>query len=58
MSHWRDWDIALTLVILAIGMYAIPSALEGVHNYRRGRALCRRITQEHDARKALEKPAQ
>jgi hypothetical protein len=58
MSHWRDWDIALMIFLLAIAMYAIPSAVEGIHNFRRGRELAQRITAEHEARKALEKRAQ
>jgi hypothetical protein len=58
MSHWRDWDIALTIAFLVFLMYAIPSLIEGVHNFRRGRELARQLTQEHDARKALEKRAQ
>jgi ABC-type spermidine/putrescine transport system permease subunit I len=57
MSHWRHWDIALTIAILVIGMYAIPSLIEGIHNYRRGRAIARQLTREHEARKALEKRA-
>jgi hypothetical protein len=54
MSHWRDWDIALMIFLLAIAMF-LPDLIEGIRNYRRGRDLARQITREHEARKALEK---
>jgi hypothetical protein len=53
-SQFRDWDIALMIFLFAIAMF-IPEMIEGVHKYRRGRDLARQITQEHEARKALEK---
>jgi hypothetical protein len=53
-SHWRDADIALVLLLLAVALF-IPDIIEGIRNYRRGRDLARHITQEHEARKALEK---
>jgi hypothetical protein len=48
-SQLRDWDIALMIFLLAIAMYAIPSLFEGVHKYRTGRDLARRISQEQEA---------
>jgi hypothetical protein len=57
-GQFRHWDIALTIAILVFLMYAVPSLIEGVHNFRRGRELARQLTREHEARKALEKRAQ
>jgi hypothetical protein len=50
-------DLPFCALILAgiFLMYAIPSAIEGIHKYRAGRELARQITAEHEARKALEK---
>jgi hypothetical protein len=53
----RDWDIALTIAILAFLMY-VPDLIQGYRNYKIGRELARQITAEHDARKAREKRAQ
>jgi hypothetical protein len=47
-------DIAFTLLLLIIAMF-VSEIIEGIHKYRAARDLARRITQEHEARKALEK---
>jgi membrane protein CcdC involved in cytochrome C biogenesis len=51
-SQFRDWDIALMIFLLAFAMF-VPDLIEGIRNYRRGRRLAQRITQEHAAREAL-----
>jgi hypothetical protein len=50
-------DVALVILLLAIAMF-VPDVIEGVRNDRRDRDLARRISQQHDARKALEKRVQ
>jgi hypothetical protein len=54
-AHWNpDIPFALLIIVLCIAMF-ITEMMEGVHKYRRGRDLARRIDQEETARKALEK---
>jgi hypothetical protein len=56
-AHWNpDIPFVLLIIVLCAAMF-IPEMIEGIRNYHRGRDLARRITQEHDARKALEKRA-
>jgi hypothetical protein len=52
VSHWRDWDIALMIFLLAIAMF-LPDIIEGIHNFRRGQRLARQISREHAAREFL-----
>ena len=54
MSWHPDIPFAILIIVLCVAMF-IPEMIEGVRNYRRGHDLARRITQEHEARKALEK---
>lgn len=55
MVSWHpDIPFALLIIVLCIAMYAIPSLIEGVHKYRRGRDLARQIQQEHVAREFLD----
>jgi hypothetical protein len=39
-GQFRDWDIALMIFLLALAMF-IPEMIEGIHKYRRGRAIAR-----------------
>jgi hypothetical protein len=55
-GQFRDLDFALLIIVLCALMF-VPEMIEGVHKYRAGRDLARRITAEHEARKALEKRA-
>jgi hypothetical protein len=57
VASWNpDIPFALMIIVMCVAMF-IPDIIEGIRNYHRGRELARCITQEHEARKALEKRA-
>lgn len=56
-AHWNpDIPFVLLIIVPCIAMF-IPDMIQRVRSYFRGRDLARRITAEHEARKALEKRA-
>jgi hypothetical protein len=54
VSHWRHWDIALTIAFLIFLMY-VPDIIQGIRKARRVRERARQIAQEHDARDFLDR---
>jgi len=53
-GQFRDWDIALLIIVLCLAMFT-REIVSRVRAYFRDRDLARQITREHEARKALEK---
>jgi hypothetical protein len=57
MSDWHPDLPFCALILFLIFLMYVPDLIQGVRNYFRDKALARRIGEEHEARKALEKRA-
>jgi hypothetical protein len=48
MSWHPDLPAVALILVLIIGMYAVPSIISGVRTYREGRDLARQLYRERD----------